>query len=57
MVSPFSQKQQSSNTSCLLYTSTYELGYIRYDDDIDGFKEAAKKGVPKQHPRYHYDVN
>ena len=36
---------------------TYELGYIRYDDDIDGFKEAAKKGVPKQHPRYHYDVN
>lgn len=23
---------------------TYELGYIRYDDDIDGFKEAAKRG-------------
>ena len=36
---------------------TYELGYIRYDDDINGFKEAAQKGVPKQHPRYHYDVN
>ena len=41
----------------LRYLMTYELGYIRYDDDIDGFKEAAKKGVPKQHPRYHYDVN
>ena len=23
----------------------------------DHIKEAAKKGVPKQHPRYHYDVN
>ena len=41
----------------LRYLMTYELGYIRYDDDINGFKEAAKKGVPKQHPRYHYDVN
>ena len=41
----------------LRYLMTYELGYIRYDDDIAGFKEAAKKGTPKRHPRYHYDVN
>lgn len=30
----------------LRYLMTYELGYIRYDDDIDGFKEAAKRGFP-----------
>lgn len=36
---------------------TYEIGYIRYDDDLDGFRKASRRGVPKQHPRYHYDVN
>lgn len=36
---------------------TYETGYIRYDDDPEGFRNASRKGTPKQHPRYHYDVN
>jgi hypothetical protein len=36
---------------------TYEIGYIRYDDDPDAFRKASKRGVPKQHPRYHYDIN
>lgn len=35
----------------------YDIGYIRYDDDPEGFKKASKAGRPKQHPRYHYDVN
>lgn len=36
---------------------TYETGYIRYDDDPEGFRNASRMGVPKKHPRYHYDVN
>lgn len=36
---------------------TYEIGYIRYDDDPEGFRKASRKGMSKQHPRYHYDVN
>lgn len=36
---------------------TYEIGYIRYDDDPNAFRKASKRGVPKQHPRYHYDIN
>lgn len=41
----------------LKYLMTYELGYIRYDDDIVGFNKASKEGVPNRHPRYHFDVN
>lgn len=36
---------------------TYDIGYVRYDDDIEGFKKASKEGRPQRHPRYHYDVN
>ena len=36
---------------------TYETGYIRYDDDPEGFRNASRMGIPKKHPRYHYDVN
>lgn len=35
----------------------YDMGYVRYDDDPEGFKKASNAGKPKQHPRYHYDVN
>lgn len=41
----------------LKFLMTYELGCIRYDDDKEGFSKASCKGVPKRHPRYHYDVN
>lgn len=41
----------------LKYLMTYELGYIRYDDDVTGFNIAYKKGEPRRHPRYHFDVN
>lgn len=36
---------------------TYEIGYIRYDDDVEGYENACRAGMPKRHPRYHYDVN
>ena len=36
---------------------TYEIGYVRYDDDIEGFRVACNAGTPKRHPRFHYDVN
>lgn len=36
---------------------TYEIRYIRYDDDVEGYENACRAGVPKRHPRYHYDVN
>lgn len=41
----------------LRYLMTYEIGYVRFDDDVLGYNEASKKGVPKLHPRYHYDIN
>lgn len=40
-----------------LHLLTYDIGYIRYDDDPEGFRRASDRGAPKQHPRYHYDVN
>lgn len=36
---------------------TYDIGYIRYDDDEDGFLRAQKGHKPKLHPRYHIDTN
>ena len=41
----------------LKYLLTFELGYIRYDDDLAGFKKASKDGHPKRHPRHHFDIN
>lgn len=41
----------------LKHLLTYEIGYIRYDDDIEGFRTAANVGNSKLHPRYHFDVN
>lgn len=41
----------------LKYLMTYEMGYIRYDDDISGYNKASNEGQPKRHPRYHLDVN
>lgn len=41
----------------LKHLLTYEIGYIRYDDDMEGYQKACKNKNPKQHPRYHYDVN
>lgn len=35
---------------------TYEIGYIRYDDDIIGYKDAKKNGCPLRHPRFHLDI-
>lgn len=34
----------------------YEDGYVRYDNDPIGFKEASEKGVPHKHPLDHYDL-
>ena len=39
------------------YLLTYEVGYVRYDNDIEGYKNALQKGKPKSHPQYHLDIN
>lgn len=36
---------------------TYEIGYIRYDDDPEGYRNASQRGIAKHHHRFHYDVN
>lgn len=41
----------------LKHLLTFELGYIRYDDDIEGYKNALRKGKPRSHPQFHIDVN
>ncbi len=41
----------------LRFLMTCDIGYIRYEDDPEGFRKASRNGMPKQHPRYHYDVN
>lgn len=33
-----------------------EDGYIRYDNDPEGYAEAVKKGEPHKHPLDHYDL-
>lgn len=35
---------------------TYEIGYVRYDNDIIRYNEAKKEGFPFRHPRYHLDI-
>ena len=39
------------------YLLTFDIGYVRYDDDEIGFKKAEKKGYAQKHPRFHLDVN
>ncbi|MCC8112492.1 MAG: hypothetical protein LIP03_00590 [Bacteroidales bacterium] len=36
---------------------TYDMGYVRYDDDEKGFEEAKKAGHSKRHPRHHLDTH
>lgn len=34
----------------------FEDGYLRYDDDIEGYKEAKAKGQEHRHPKNHLDI-
>ncbi|MCD8387768.1 MAG: hypothetical protein LUD17_12895 [Bacteroidales bacterium] len=36
---------------------TYDMGYVRYDDDKKGFEEAKQAGHPQRHPRHHLDTH
>ena len=59
-ITPISDIQEQSNPDfwkIVRHLLLYDIGYVRYDDDPEGFKKAANGGRPKQHPRYHYDVN
>lgn len=60
-VTPILEQEDISSSSdfwiVLKHLLTYEIGYVRYDDDLEGFQIASNAGVPKCHPRYHYDVN
>lgn len=51
------QEENPDLWTVLQHLLQYEIGYIRYDDDPDGFRRASEQGLPKHHPRYHYDVN
>ena len=54
-ITPIGDIQEQSNPD--FWMLLYDIGYVRYDDDPKGFKKASMAGRPKQHPRYHYDVN
>lgn len=59
-ITPIEDIQETNNKdfwTIMRYLLTYEIGYIRYDDDPEGFKKASDAGSPELHPRYHYDVN
>ena len=59
-IAPIEDEQERGNKDCWVvvrHLLTYELGYIRYDDDIEGFNKACREGHPKRHPHYHYDIN
>lgn len=59
-ITPIGDIQEQSNADfwkIVRHLLLYDIGYVRYDDDPEGFKKASKAGRPKQHPRYHYDVN
>ena len=59
-ITPICDIQEQSNADfwkIVRHLLLYDIGYVRYDDDPEGFKKASKAGKPKQHPRYHYDVN
>ena len=34
-----------------------DLGYLRFDEDENGFQEAQKRGIPNMHPKHHLDIN
>ena len=59
-ITPIGDIQEQSNADfwkIVRHLLLYDIGYVRYDDDPEGFKKASKDGKPKQHPRYHYDIN
>lgn len=59
-IDPIYDIQEHSNADfwkIMRHLLTYDIGYVRYDDDLAGFNKASSEGRPKQHPRYHYDVN
>ena len=59
-ITPIGDIQEQSNADfwkIVRHLLLYDIGYGRYDDDPEGFKKASKDGKPKQHPRYHYDIN
>ena len=59
-ITPIGNIQEQNNADfwkIVRHLLLYDIGYVRYDDDPEGFKKASKAGRPKKHPRYHYDVN
>ena len=59
-IAPISDYQENVNPNIwaiMNHLMTYEIGYIRYDDDLEGYDRACRAGAGKTHPRYHYDVN
>lgn len=39
------------------YLMTYDLGYLRFDQDDFAYQEAKQRGAPNSHPECHIDVN
>lgn len=60
-VAPIMEQEENDSSNdfwiVLKHLLSYEIGYVRYDDDLNGFITASNAGIPKRHPRYHYDVN
>lgn len=59
-ITPIEQIQETEHKDfwrVMKHLLTYEIGYVRYDDDLEGFRKASDEGTPRLHPRYHYDVN
>lgn len=56
-IEDFQEKENKDFWTVVRYLLTYEMGYVRYDDDLAGYNNACRQGTPKRHPRYHYDVN
>ena len=43
--------------SILKYLMTYDLGYLRFDEDEKSYLSARRRGIPKKHPKFHLDIN
>lgn len=59
-IAPISDYQENVNPNIwtiMNHLMAYEIGYVRYDDDMEGYDRACRAGVGNTHPRYHYDVN
>lgn len=56
-IEDFREKGKRDLWAVTKHLLTYEMGYVRYDDNLEEFNKASREGRPKQHPRYHYDVN